>query len=80
VRDDEVYDILKACHDGPCGVHFDDKRTGHKILRMGYFWPIIFQDAMKYVQACDNCQRTGQTNHRDEMHLQPQVVLDPFER
>jgi hypothetical protein len=44
VRDDEVYDILKACHDGPCGVHFDNKRIGHKILRMGYFWPTIFED------------------------------------
>ena len=37
VRDDEVYDLLKAFHDGPCGVHFADKRTGHKILRIGYF-------------------------------------------
>jgi hypothetical protein len=45
VREDEVYDILQACHDGPCGGHFADKRTGHKILRMGYYWPTIFQDA-----------------------------------
>jgi hypothetical protein len=59
VRDDEVYDLLKACHDGPCGGHFVDKRTGHKILRIGYFWPNIFQDAKKYVQACDSCQRMG---------------------
>jgi hypothetical protein len=56
VRDDEVYDLLKACHDGPCGVHFTDKRTGHKILRMGYFWSTIFQDVRKYVQACHSCQ------------------------
>eukprot|EP00253_Pinus_taeda_P026569 PITA_26569 len=39
IREDEVYDILKACHDGPCGGHFADKRTAHKILRMGYYWP-----------------------------------------
>jgi hypothetical protein len=80
VRDDEVYDLLKAFHDGPCGGHFADKRTGHKILRMGYFWPNIFQDAKKYVQACDSCQRMGQPTHRDEMPLQSQVVLEPFER
>ena len=49
MRDDEVYDLLKACHDGPCGGHFADKRTGHKILRMGYFWPTIFQYAKRYV-------------------------------
>jgi hypothetical protein len=39
VREDEVYDILKACHDDPCGGNFADKRTAYKILRMGYYWP-----------------------------------------
>jgi hypothetical protein len=80
VQEDEVYDILKACHDGPCGGHFVDKRTAHKILRMGYYWPSIFKDAKKYVKAYDSCQRVGQPNHRDEMPLNPQVVLEPFDR
>jgi hypothetical protein len=80
VREDEVYDILKACHDGPCGGHFADKRTTYKILRMGYYWPSIFKDAKKYVKAYDSCQRVGQPNHRDEMPLNPQVVLEPFDR
>eukprot|EP00253_Pinus_taeda_P008259 PITA_08259 len=31
VGEDEIYDILKACHDGPCGGHFADKRTAHKV-------------------------------------------------
>jgi hypothetical protein len=80
VREDEVYDILKACHDGPYGGNFADKRTTYKILRMGYYWPSIFKDAKKYVKACDSCQRVGQPNHRDEMPLNPQVVLEPFDR
>eukprot|EP00253_Pinus_taeda_P033395 PITA_33395 len=80
IREDEVYDILKACHDGPCGGHFADKRTTHEILRMGYYWPSLFKDAKKYVKACNSCQRMGQPNHRDEMPLNPQVILEPFER
>jgi len=32
VKEDEIYDILKACHDGPCGGQFADHKTGHKIL------------------------------------------------
>eukprot|EP00253_Pinus_taeda_P008569 PITA_08569 len=80
IREDEVYDILKACHDGPCGGHFADKRTTHKVLRMGYYWPSLFKDAKKYVRACDSCQRMGQPNHRDETPLNPQVILEPFER
>eukprot|EP00253_Pinus_taeda_P031074 PITA_31074 len=80
VGEDEIYDILKACHDDPCGGHFANKRTTHKVLRMGYYWPSLFKYAGKYVKACDNCQRMGQPNHRDEMPLNPQVTLEPFEK
>eukprot|EP00253_Pinus_taeda_P035700 PITA_35700 len=80
VGEDEIYDVLKACHDDPCGGHFADKRTTHKALRMGYYWPSLFKDARKYVKACDSCQRMGQPNHRDEMPLNPQVTLEPFEK
>eukprot|EP00253_Pinus_taeda_P032525 PITA_32525 len=59
IREDEIFDILKACHDGPCGGHFTDRRTGHKVLQIGYYWPTIFKDAKKFVQACDSCQRAG---------------------
>ena len=37
VREGEVFHILKACHYEPCGGHFVDKRTGHKVLIMGYY-------------------------------------------
>eukprot|EP00253_Pinus_taeda_P035400 PITA_35400 len=32
VREEEVFDILLTCHDGPCGRHFVAKRTTFKIL------------------------------------------------
>lgn len=37
VPEDEIFDILKACHDGPCGGHFAERRTGHKVLQTGYY-------------------------------------------
>eukprot|EP00253_Pinus_taeda_P020172 PITA_20172 len=73
IGEDQIYDVLKACHDGPFGGRFADKRTTHKVLRMGYYWPSIFKDAKKYVRAYYSCQRMGQPNHRDEMPLNPQV-------
>eukprot|EP00253_Pinus_taeda_P020271 PITA_20271 len=76
----KLFSRALACHDGTCGGHFVDKRTAHKVLRMGYYWPSIFKDAKKYVRAYDSCQRMGQPNHRDEMPLNPQVILEPFER
>jgi len=36
VREDKVFDILKACHEEPCGGHFADKRTGYKVLSTWY--------------------------------------------
>eukprot|EP00253_Pinus_taeda_P004107 PITA_04107 len=54
-----MLDILKACHDEPCGGHFADKRTTYKILSLEYYWPSLFKDAKQYVKRCDNCQRVG---------------------
>ena len=35
VREDEVFEILKDFHKEPCGGHFADKRTRHKLLSTG---------------------------------------------
>ena len=70
VSEDDIYEILKAAHDGPCGGHFTDKRIGHKVLQMGYYWPSIFCDAQNYVKRCDSCQRMGQPCKAAEMPLQ----------
>jgi len=80
VRNDEIIDILKSCHDEPCGGHFATKRTAFKILNLGYYWPFIFKDSKKYVKSCDSYQRMGRPTATDEMPLQPQVHLEPFEK
>ena len=79
VREDEIFDILKACHDGPCGEHFTDRRTGYKVLQTGYYWPTIFKDENTFFHACDSCQREGCPGLSNEMPLNPQLVIEPFE-
>ncbi len=37
IYEDEIFDILKACHDGPCDGHLKDRRTGHKVLQTSYY-------------------------------------------
>ena len=49
VREDEIFHILKAYQDEACGGNFADRRTRHKALRMGYYWPTFFRDAKRYV-------------------------------
>ena len=80
IREDEIYEILWACHDEPCRGYFADHKTGHKVLQMGYYWPTIFKDAKKYVQSCDSFKRMGHLDQADEIPLQPQLVVEPFER
>ena len=80
VREDEMPDIVKAFHDEPCGEHFAKKRTAYKILSLGYYWPSLFKDTKEYVKRCDSCQRVGKPTPSNEMPLQPQVCIEPFEK
>ena len=75
-----MYDILQACHDGPYGGNFSDKRTTYKVLHQGYYWSTLFKDAEKYVQGCDSFQQMGRPTAADEMPLQAQVQIGPFEK
>ena len=47
---------------------------------MGYYWLTFFGDAERYVHYCDSFQRMGQPNRLDQMPLQPQSVVKPFDR
>lgn len=47
---------------------------------MGYYWPTFFQYAKKYVQAYDSIQWMDQPIRSDEMPLQAQLVIEPFEK
>jgi hypothetical protein len=69
VREDEVPEILRNCHDGPCGGHFSDKRTTYKVLQSGYYWPRIFKYVAKYVRSCDSCQRIGRPTSSKKIPL-----------
>jgi len=80
VREDEISDILKACHDEPCSGNFTNKRTAYKILSLGYYWPSLFKDEKQYVKMCDSCQRVGKPILSNEIPLQPQVLIKPSEK
>ena len=76
----EVQPILVACHDSACGGHFLGQLTRQKILRVGYFWPTLFQDAHEYVRKCDAYQRYTRNDLRMELPLHVSLPLVPFEK
>jgi hypothetical protein len=52
----------------------------YKVLHSGYYWPIIFKDAAKYVRSCDRRKRIGRPTSADEIPLHDQVMIEPFEK
>ncbi|GAV91213.1 hypothetical protein CFOL_v3_34612 [Cephalotus follicularis] len=46
---------LREVHEGVCGNHAGGRTLSHKLLRQGYFWPTMHQDAIDFVRKCDRC-------------------------
>nr|GEU87474.1 reverse transcriptase domain-containing protein [Tanacetum cinerariifolium] len=76
VHGQEAVDILKACHNGPTGVHHGPNYTAKKVFDFGFYWPTIYLDAHDLVKSCDACQRQGKFLQRDEM---PQNFIQVYE-
>ncbi|KAK8924217.1 hypothetical protein KSP39_PZI019125 [Platanthera zijinensis] len=67
ISNEEGLKILRHCHEGPTGGHYQSNRTARKALEAGFFWPTLFKDAQKMVSVCNRCQRSGNISRRDEM-------------
>ena len=59
VNDDKAKYILEEIHKGICGDHAGPRSLVSKVIRTGYFWPIMQVDALELVKKCDKCQRFG---------------------
>ena len=55
--------VLEEVHRGVCGDHMGAKSLIQKIMRAGYFWPTMQQDAVNFMKKCDRCQRYGNVQH-----------------
>ena len=66
-------------HSHSCGGHFGAKRTAHKILESGLYWPSIFKDAYHFYKSCEKCQRIGNINHKNQMPLTNILVSEIFD-
>ena len=51
VEEEEAKYVLEEVHGGICGDHMGAKSLVRKIMRVGYFWPTMQQDAVDFVSA-----------------------------
>ena len=75
----KMLSVLEACHSSPVGGHHSCIRTSHKILQCGFYWPTIHQDAHEFSKACDRCERDGGISRRQELYLNPILVIELFD-
>ncbi|KAL9372531.1 hypothetical protein Peur_034775 [Populus x canadensis] len=79
VPQDEFHSILTFFHSHSCGGHFGAKRTAHKVLESGFYWPSIFKDAYHFCKSCEKCQKTGNITHKNQMPLTNILVSEIFD-
>ncbi|KAI5338762.1 hypothetical protein L3X38_018034 [Prunus dulcis] len=75
-------DATKALHDTHAST-WDAHQVGPKLSnhlkRLGYFWPIVVRDSMKFATTCKGCQLHGDFIHQPPQQLHPTTLSWPFE-
>ena len=66
-------------HSFECGRYFNGKRTVHKVLESGFYWPILNKDAHLFVKTCERCQMSRNISKRDQMPLRSIIVVEIFD-
>eukprot|EP00253_Pinus_taeda_P031515 PITA_31515 len=77
---EETNKVLKEFHAGDCGGHLYWKSTADKILRAGFYWPILFADVKKYVTSCHKCQIFEGKKKLLPLPLKPIPTEKPFQQ
>ncbi|RVX13427.1 Retrovirus-related Pol polyprotein from transposon 17.6 [Vitis vinifera] len=79
VPEEEQQGILNHCHENACGGHFASQKTAMKVLQSGFTWPSLFKDAHIMCRSCDRCQRLGKLTKRNQMPMNPILIVDLFD-
>ncbi|GAV58199.1 RVT_3 domain-containing protein [Cephalotus follicularis] len=69
---------LREVHEGVCGNHTGGRTLSHKLLRQGYYWLTLHQDAIDLVRKCDKCQRNANISRTPSQPLKSIMAPWPF--
>uniref|UniRef100_A0A2N9IBS0 Integrase catalytic domain-containing protein n=1 Tax=Fagus sylvatica TaxID=28930 RepID=A0A2N9IBS0_FAGSY len=78
VHPDLVNNLLYEIHEGICGSHTGGRSLAHRAMSQGYWWPYMQSDSVRYVKACDKCQRFAPKIHQPARELNPLSSPWPF--
>jgi len=55
VSGDQCARIMVELHEGICDSHIGGRTLLLKVIRVGYYWPTMKEDCVRYVQHCEQC-------------------------
>lgn len=56
--------VMREVHERICGNHSGADSLVLKLVRAGYYWPRMEQDAKDFIRKCDKCQRYAPLVHQ----------------
>lgn len=74
LENDQWGQVLEDLHEGTCGNHSRGRSLSNRALRMGYYWPTMKKDAIRYVTKCDSCQGHEGMTHKPCEILHPTLT------
>ena len=72
--------VLKEVHEGVCGNHIGARELAGKVLRQGYYLPIMLRDAIDLVRKCKICQEHVKISHLPSEPLMSVTSPRPFQQ
>jgi hypothetical protein len=78
VPQDEFHSILTFCHSHSYDGNFGGKKTTHKVLESGLYWPSIFKDVYHFCKSYEKCQRPGNITHKNQVPLTNNLINEIF--
>ena len=75
----ETIEALNEVHAGTCGAHQSGLKLHYQLRHLGYYWPTMFDDSMKFAKRCHQCRKHGNFIHQPHEPLQPTNISWPFE-
>ncbi|KAI5349072.1 hypothetical protein L3X38_001959 [Prunus dulcis] len=70
---------LRDTHAGTCGAHQAGPKLSNQLKRLGYYWPTMVRDSIKFATTCKDCQLHGDFIHQPPQQLHPTTLPWPFE-
>nr|XP_033517591.1 uncharacterized protein LOC117281855 [Nicotiana tomentosiformis] len=77
-RTAQIEYVMREVHEGHCENYAGGRSLVKTLIRAGYYWPKVEEDAEIFVAECDKCQRYDNNMHRPAKLLHTVISPWPF--